>query len=353
MTLPVSKDDVRSAVPAPSESVLAVVPVLNESSTIARLIAQLLHNSGAHDMLVAVADGGSTDGTREIVAAIAAREPRVKLVDNTARLQSAGVNLAVRGYGEGRRWLVRVDAHAEYPDDYVQRLIGEAYRMGAASVVVAMTSHGERGFQRAAAIVQNSVLGAGGSPHRRGGEAGFVDHGHHALFDMQRFVAVGGYDETVSHNEDAEFDIRLARAGGRIWLTRAVAVTYFPRDNAEALFRQYLNYGRGRAATILRHRLRPKLRQMLPACVAPSLVAIYFSPWIPLASVPALVWATLSILFGAVLGLRKGGLSAAGVGLTAMLIHAAWSAGFWSEIARALRPKLSRRSFAQGSLQRP
>ena len=117
--------------------------------------------------------------------------------------------------------------------------------MAAASVVVAMRSQGHEGFQAAVAAVQNSLLGAGGAPHRRTGKAQFVDHGHHALFDLQRFMAIGGYDESASHNEDAEFDIRLARTGGTIWLTRAVEVTYFPRASIKALYRQYKCYGRG------------------------------------------------------------------------------------------------------------
>ena len=101
-----------------------------------------------------------------------------------------------------------------------------------------MRSEGENCFQRAAAVAQNSVLGTGGAAHRRSGEEGFVDHGHHALFDLKQFDSVGGYDDTLSHNEDAEFDIRLTRAGGRIWLTRAIEVTYFPRSHPLALYRQ-------------------------------------------------------------------------------------------------------------------
>src|SRR6185312_14371827 len=128
--------------------------------------------------------------------------------------------------GQGKRWLVRMDAHAEYPEGYVSRLVAEAERTRATSVVVAMKAQGQGCFQRAAAVAQNSFLGAGGSPHRRDGVEAFVDHGHHAFFDMERFVALNGYNETQSHNEDAEFDVRLTRSGGRIWLTRATSVTY-------------------------------------------------------------------------------------------------------------------------------
>src|SRR5262249_53973211 len=153
--------------------------------------------------------------------------------------------------------------HAEYPPDYISTLISEAERTKAASVVVAMKARGIGCFQRAVAAAQNSILGAGGSPHRRLGAEGFVDHGHHALIDFAQFRLLHGYDERQSHNEDAEFDARLRKAGGTTWLTRATQMTYFPRARPGGLFVQYRNHGRGRALTMLRHRMWPKTRQLL------------------------------------------------------------------------------------------
>jgi succinoglycan biosynthesis protein ExoA len=213
---------------------------------------------------------------------------------------------------------------------------------------VAMKSEGIGCFQRAAAAAQNSVLGTGGAAHRRAGEEGFVDHGHHALFDLRRFLAVGGYDDGLSHNEDAEFDVRLARAGGMIWLTRKVAVVYFPRSHPAALYSQYVNYGRGRARTLLQHRIRPKVRQLLPACVLPAIVALPLAPWIPLVVGPAFAWSASCLLSGVVLGLQQGRRCAFASGLAAMVIHLGWSIGFWREVAfRSNRGGRSERAAAK------
>lgn len=322
---------------AKSDKVLIVVPCLNERGHIERLLADVQSDTAELDRLIVVADGGSTDGTSDILSEITARHPNVKVIFNPKRIQSAGVNLAVRAFGEGRQWLVRLDAHAQYPAGFIKTLIAEAHRTGAASVVVAMTSHGTECFQSAVAAVQNSVLGAGGAPHRRAGKAQFVDHGHHALFDLQSFTAVGGYDESASHNEDAEFDLRLARAGGKIWLTRAVEVVYFPRTSVQALYRQYICYGRGRAATLVRHRKIPKLRQMLPAGVAPAIAVVCLTPWHIIVGIPTLCWAALCLLSGAIIGSRLGLRGALSAGIAAMTIHTGWSVGFWWEILSRLR----------------
>lgn len=316
----------------PKRRALIVIPTLNEAVAIRAVIERILDDDDLHDPLVVVADGGSTDGTRGIVREIGRANPRVRLIDNPGRLQSAGLNLAAAAIAGDRPWLVRVDAHADYPRNYVSTLIAEAQRTGATSVVVAMDTKGERGFQRAVAAAQNSLLGTGGSAHRLCGEGQWVDHGHHALFDLEMFEAVGGYDESFSHNEDAELDMRLVQDGGRIWLTDKVRIGYYPRSTPKALWSQYFSYGRGRARTVLKHYAPLKMRQALPLAIAPAVasapLAVFFWPFL----IPALLWAAVALGFGAGLALRQRDPVVLWSGPAAMIMHLAWSAGFWAQL---------------------
>jgi succinoglycan biosynthesis protein ExoA len=314
------------------KDVLVVIPCLNEETHIAPILESVLRDPAAADFSIIVADGGSADRTVEIVSSIANTSDSVVLMPNRRRIQSAGIKEAARLFGDDKRWLVRIDAHGDYPEGYVSKLIAEAERTHATSVVVAMESRGSSCFQTAAAIAQNSVLGAGGARHRTVGSTGFVDHGHHALFDMKAFRAAAGYDESQSHNEDAELDCRLRKAGGRIWLTNATHMVYYPRSSAISLFQQFRNYGRGRALTILRHRQHPKLRQLLPAAVLPCLLLLIAAPLVPLAAVPAILWIGVCLSYGAVLGLSNRSLCGFASGISAMIMHSAWSIGFWTPV---------------------
>jgi succinoglycan biosynthesis protein ExoA len=322
----------------------AVIPCLNEAAHIESLVRHLLDDSDWRDPLVVVADGGSTDGTAQIVRVLAAGDRRVRLLDNPRRLQSSAVNLAAARYGRGRRFMVRVDAHADYPEAYVSRLVAEARRTGAASVVVGMDTVGLGGFQSAAAAAQNSWLGVGGAAHRMGGGSGWVDHGHHALFDLEHFFGVGGYDESFRANEDAEFDARLQSGGGRVWLSGEVRVTYYPRSTALDLFRQYVQYGQGRARTLLLHRRRPKLRQILPAAVFPVVILSPLGLIEPLAALPAAAWLAGCLAGGLFLGIRTGRREAFGAGSAAALMHLGWSIGFWRQLLAGPERRLSRPS---------
>jgi len=318
----------------PAET-LVVLPALNEADHIETCIRSLMQpQSWMAGCRVVVADGGSTDGTQEIVQNIAQEFPNVVLVDNPQRLQSAGVNTAVARCSEpSHKILVRCDVHAIYPAGYVQTLVDELHLLGAASVVTAMDATGHAGFQKAAAWIVDTRLGSGGSAHRGGRKAQFVDHGHHAAFDLGWFRHVGGYDPTISHNEDAEYDLRLARAGGTIWLTDRTRIKYLMRPTLRGLWQQYWNYGKGRANTLTKHRIVPRLRQILPIAntllLAASLVTILVTPL-------ALIWPALyaTVLIATSLVAATSLRSAEGLwaGPALGVIHLAWALGFMQRV---------------------
>lgn len=324
------------AIPRPP--VLIVVPCLNEATHIGPLLTWLSGRAEHLNARIVVADGGSNDGTQDIVSAFFGAG-HVELLDNPKRLQSAGINLAVETHAGDSIYLIRIDAHGAYPEDYCDQLLADAQSKDADSVVVAMLTRGEGIVQRAAATAQNSALGTGGSRHRKGSRGTWIDHGHHALMRIAAFRAVGGYDESFSHNEDAELDHRLRAAGYRIWLTGNTAMTYFPRTTFLELYRQYLGYGSGRARNVLKHRTIPKLRQMAPLLVAPAVALVPFALLTWLALVPLVSWALLCIGYGTYLGVRGGNMSLALSGVSAMVMHLAWSLGFWRELAVKTQPR--------------
>lgn len=329
----------------PSHPVLIVIPALNEARHIAGVLAFALRFAERVDGLIVVADGGSTDATCEIVRRQAATHPQIRLLDNPGRLQAAGVNLAVERFGAGAEWLLRLDAHSDYPADYGDVLLAEARQSGADSVVVSMHAEGQGFLQQVIAEAQNSRLGNGGSAHRLAGGGAWVAHGHHALMRIAAFRAVGGYDPGFSHNEDAELDHRLTTAGYRIWLTGKTRLTYYPRARIWPLIRQYYNFGRGRARNLLKNGTRPAARQAAVAMLAPAASLILLAPLHALFAAPLVFWLLACLAGGGMIALqtrRPRGLLA---GLVAGTMHMAWSAGFWRQWLSP-RPTALKRSAA-------
>ena len=321
----------------PSEpSVTIIVPTLNEEKYIWRVITSLIPEADGLDYELIVLDGGSTDDTSVIVNDIAALNPRIRLEFNPGRYQSAAVNRGAKIAKPESSVIVRADSHAEYPPGFVAGLVRELTERACASVVVPMRTRGEGFLQRGIAIAQNSRLGNGGALHRTSNSSRYVDHGHHAAFDRTAFLAIGGYDESFTHNEDAEFDVRLRETGGRIWLCSELAISYFPRDSLGALARQYFNHGSGRARTMLKHRRRPKIRQLLPLgalgmnmlCVTSGLG--FGWPFL----LPSIVYVGACLTGGLFLAASERDPAGCAAGLAAMIMHQSWAAGF---ICRAFR----------------
>ncbi len=321
-------------------NVLMVVPTLNEAPHIERVLRQLLETARESLALrVVVADGGSTDGTRQIVEQLSRSEPRLRLMPNPDRVQSAAVNWAVRRFGHDADVLIRCDAHADYPHDYCGRLVDTLERTGADAVVVPLDSCGETALQRAIAWVSNSPIGTGGSAHRAGRRSGFVDHGHHAAFRMRSFRAAGGYDPTFTHNEDAELDCRQRALGARIYLDSEIRVCYSPRKSLPALYRQYFKYGEGRSRTVRRHPHSLRLRQLaVPAHLLASTVALAAAPWEPWLLLWPALYACALMLVSCKLVLQHRSAAALLCAVAALTMHAAWAlgfiAGFWAHRER-------------------
>ncbi|MDX1200551.1 glycosyltransferase [Sinorhizobium medicae] len=315
-----------------STSSLIVIPCLDEASHIEALIEKLRPALTPLNAQIVIADGGSTDGTRDIAGRLATEDPRVLFLDNPKRIQSAAINRAVAELGADSDYLIRIDAHGTYPDDYCERLVEDALATGADSVVVAMQTVGFSTFQKATAFAQNSKLGNGGSKHRSGAVGHWAEHGHHALMRIEAFKAVGGYDESFSHNEDAELDYRLGKAGYRIWMTDRTSMVYYPRAKIVPLFRQYFGYGRGRAKNFLKHRAMPGLRQMVPLAVAPVVFGALLAIVNWMAVLPAGVWAGACLGYGVWMALGQRNPYGPLAAVAAMVMHLAWSAGFWREL---------------------
>jgi len=271
-----------------------IIPCLNEEPYIEAVLRAAMEQLYPRDKLeILVADGGSTDRTRAIVAALAAEDARVRLVDNPGRFPSAGMNEGIkRARGAV---IVRMDAHAEYAHDYVSASIEALGRTGAANVGGAARARYKTRFQRALCLALDSRLGVGDSAYRDPTREGFVETVFNGAFRREAFEQVGLYDAAARTNEDAELNQRIIEAGGAVYLSRDVVAFYYPRSSLGALFRQYLSYGKGRARTLLRRRRILSLRPLIPffTVIAFGLLCIlslFFSAFAPLLGIAALFY---------------------------------------------------------------
>jgi succinoglycan biosynthesis protein ExoA len=257
-----------SVQPGREPFISVIVPVRNEERYIGDTLDQLLaqrYDSRRFEILVA--DGCSTDSTREIVAGYARRQPQVRLLKNEGRLSSAGRNVAVRA-SRGDIVLL-VDGHCRLDDSWHLAEAASAFARSGADCLgrpQSLDVTGAGAFQRAVAAARSSRLGHHPSSHIYSDREGFVPPQSVAVaYRRSVFEKVGLFDEAFDACEDVEFNHRAAGAGLRCFFTPRVGVTYYPRATLTGLFRQMTRYGRGRVRLLRKHPDSFSLLGFLPA----------------------------------------------------------------------------------------
>ncbi len=319
--------------------VTIAMPCLDEERHIERCLHSVVAQDYPRDKFeIIVADGGSKDDTRAILDRLSRRDPRIRVIDNPDRIQAAGMNRAIR---EARgSVIVRMDVHCEYAHDYVSTCVRVLAETGAANVGGAQRPRAETPFQRALAAALASPLGVGGARYRRADAEGDVDTVFLGAFDRRIFEVAGLYDPQAVTNEDAELNARIVRAGGRVYLSRAIEVYYYPRRSRRELARQYFRYGAGRARTLLKHRRLPALRSLAPfALVTAGSGSLLVPPLWPGASAFALFYSLVAGAEAARVARRLGIVGIAKTWSIFPVMHIAHGSGFAAGLCRyALRP---------------
>jgi succinoglycan biosynthesis protein ExoA len=322
--------------------VSVVLPVLNEERHIEACLESVLAQDYPSDRYeVIVADGGSTDGTRDIVSAVAARDLRVRLIDNPGRLQAAGLNraiLASRG-----DVIARQDGHAEWAPDHLSTSVALLLATGADNVGGRQDAVGEGPSGRAIARAMRSPFGVGGARFR------YSDHEEEmptvflGTFRRSAFERVGLFDEAYPPHEDYELNERIRESGGRIVFSPEIRTKYYVRGGLVALGRQYFRYGRGkvRVARASPGVIRP-YHLVAPAFVAsvPLGVAMVLSGRRRrLALAGAATYGAACLIAGQLAGSDEPPAVRARIPAAFAVMHVAWGAGFWAgviEVARGI-----------------
>jgi len=247
---------------SPTPSISVILPVLNEEVHLEGAVSSILSQNYLGRIEVILALGPSHDRTHEIAVRLAEADARVVLVQNPTGRTAAGLNLALAL--SQSPVVVRVDGHAQIPNDYLALVVEILNKTGAVNVGGVMAAVGTTRFERAVAGAMRSPLGVGASRFHTGGEAGEVDTVYLGAFRREALLAIGGFDERFTRAQDWELNFRLREKGGIIYFDPRLHVTYRPRSSVKALAKQYFEYGRWRRVVSRRHSGTINYRYLAP-----------------------------------------------------------------------------------------
>ncbi|MGR0219560.1 glycosyltransferase family 2 protein [Agromyces sp. ZXT2-6] len=324
---------------SPPIGVSYVMPVLNDASHVRAAVESILEQEYDGPVEVLIALGPSIDGTAELVADLAARDSRVRVLENAVGSTPAGLNIGIRA--AVHPVVVRVDSHSMLPVDYTRIAVEALVRTGADNVGGIMDARGETGFERAVALAYTTPVGLGGAAFHVGGEEGPAETVYLGVFRRSALERVGLFDETIKRGQDWELNRRLRETGGTVWFTPELAVTYRPRSSVERLARQMLSTGLWRGELARRFPADNGIRYFVPPLMVVGVVvgtllgvgglvqlAVGAVPWL-LAGFAAPAVYLLFVLLAALVYARGRGAAVFGWFLVVLpCIHVSWGLGF-------------------------
>ena len=288
--------------PADSPPVSIILTVLNEEAHLSQAITAALNSDYKGELELVVAVGPSRDSTLNIAREIAAKDARVKVIENPTGKTPNGLNAALKA--SQYPIVVRIDGHSEIEKNYISRAVESLNRTGAVNVGGIMAAEGITKFEKAVARAMRSKIGVGAAKFHTGGKAGETDTVYLGVFKRSALEAVGGYDENFVRAQDWEMNFRLRSNGGLIWFDPELKVTYRPRNSIRKLAKQYFEYGRWRRLVSRTHKGTINFRYLAPpinliANLVSVLLGIFISPiWFSLSGIYFLAILISSIFIG-------------------------------------------------------
>lgn len=266
--MPLATPDEKDApVPPDDAGVSFVMPVLNEQRYLRRAVASTLSQEVPGPVELVLALGPSSDATDRIARELADADERIVLVDNPAADIPVGLNRAIRA--SRYPTIVRVDAHSELAPGYARAALATLRRVRAANVGGVMSADGRSPFQRAVARAYNSRVGLGGGAYHGGSVEGPAESAYLGVMRRAVLDEVGLFDESIRRGEDWELNLRIRRAGYRVWFDPRLSVVYWPRESWTRLVRQFRATGAWRGELVRRYGRGNSLRYFAP----PALLA--------------------------------------------------------------------------------
>ncbi|WP_456107144.1 sugar transferase [Peribacillus glennii] len=255
-------------------AVSVVMPVYNEENYIEGCISSLIKQDFPKDSMEWLfVDGYSKDNTKQILENYKQKFPNlIKILDNPHRTVPYAMNIGIKeAVG---KYIIRLDAHAEYAIDYISKCVHYLETTDAQNVGgVAITK--SRGFVgNAIALMLSSKFGVGNSQFRTNGKSGSVDTVPFGAFRREVFEKYGLFDERLTRNEDNELNYRIRKNGGKIYLADDIKLAYYCRDSIKGIVDMAVKNGKW---NVIASRLCPGamgIRHFIPFLFLLSLIIL-------------------------------------------------------------------------------
>lgn len=315
------------------KKVSVIIPILNEKRYIGACLDSLLAQDYPKECLeILLVDGGSSDGTKEIVEEYTQKYEFIKLFENPQGTVQYAMNIGIKcasGY-----YIIRMDAHAEYKEDYISKCVEYSEKTGADNVGGTTVVRGKGKVQKIIAAAYHSPFALGGSQHYDENYEGYTDTVAWGTFKKETLLKLGMYDERLPRSEDDDLNFRITESGGKIFVTPKIKSVYYPRDSFAKLFKQYFEYGKWKVAVVKKHKKPSRIAHLVPMLFVAFIVVFgTLSFVLPIVAKMFFSIMALYFLLNGYFAFQskhiRGFLNKLGLMYAHLVLHISYGLGFW------------------------
>ncbi len=325
--------------------VTLIIPILNEENYIKQCVESLLEQTYPPDLVtLLLIDGRSQDKTKAIIESIQSlhSDRAIILLDNPKRGVAAALNIGIQAATTAI--VLRMDAHSAPAPDFIEASVRALQESGAAYAGGPVRPIGTTPFGQAAALAWTHPLVSGGAKFRTATTGQYTDTVFLGALDKTIFDKAGLFNEALVCNEDYEMNIRIRKAGGKIYLDPRIQTSYTPRGTPKKLWNQYFRYGWWKVETLKLHPDSLRWRQLIPFLfVLVTLLLLFLAPFSILgryALATTLISYSLVLLLATLSVLKTRGLARKAMllfPLAVVVMHVSWGSGFLLNLITAGR----------------
>ena len=255
-----------------NDSVSVVIPLYNEEKFVEPLTKSLLNQDYDFKLLEFIfVDGVSTDNTVKLLNKyLKNTKMKYRIITNPKRITPISVNMGIK---EAKNdVIIRLDAHSEYPENYISKNVYYLNKTGADNVGCITIPKYKNKTGSVIADVVSSRFGVGNSQFRINGKSGYVDTVPFGTFRKSLIDKIGYFNEELIRSEDNEFNYRIIKNGGKVYMFNDIGIYYYPRDKIFKIMKMGFDNGKWGIYTSYYIPGSMKLRHFIPFIFVLSLI---------------------------------------------------------------------------------
>ncbi|MCK4352707.1 glycosyltransferase family 2 protein [candidate division WOR-3 bacterium] len=281
-----------------------IIPCRNEEKFISKCLNSIIANDYPRDKLeILVVDGMSTDKTREIILDFAQKHSNIKVLDNPKKITSTGLNIGIKN-AKGDIIII-IGTHTCIMPNFLKKSIETLSRVNADCVGGTIESIQEGFMPSAIAYGMSCPFGIGNAAFRYSKKEGWVDTVAFGAYPKKVFDKIGLFDKELVRCQDDEFNYRLRKARGKIFLNPEIKSYYYPRSSLKKLWHQYFQYGFWKVRVFQKHPKMMQIRQFVPGAFVfvvglSFIIGIFYTPFLWMFGSIVLCYLMSSLFFSSI-----------------------------------------------------